>query len=120
MTESDLRTIFGANLKKFRTIRGFSQAKLAEILDISPNFISEMETGKRWLSSDTLVNLAEALNVETFEFLRPHQTPADELAAFIQTYTENATAAASKAVTRSLDALRKQYIDNIDGNRQRS
>jgi len=55
MTESDLRAIFGENLKKYRTFKGLSQAKLAEILDISPNFISEIETGKRWVSSDTLV-----------------------------------------------------------------
>jgi len=110
MTESELRTILGTNLKKYRTIKGFSQAQLAEILDISPNFISEIETGKRWLSSDTLVNLAVALNVEVYEFLRPQQIAADDLAAFIQAYTEKASATASDAVTRSLEALSKHYI----------
>jgi len=110
MTESDLRTILGTNLKKYRSIKGFSQAKLAEILDISPNFISEIETGKRWLSSDTLVNLAEALNIEVHEFFQPQQTHSDDLAAVIQTYTEKAAAVVSEAVTLSLDTLRKQYI----------
>jgi transcriptional regulator with XRE-family HTH domain len=110
MTESDLRTILGENLKKFRTLKGFSQAKLAEILDISPNFISDIETGKRWLSSDTLVNLAEALNIDVYEFLRPQQTPADDISAFIQTYTEKAAKTASEAVLLSLDNLRGQYI----------
>jgi transcriptional regulator with XRE-family HTH domain len=110
MTESDLRTILGANLKKYRTLKGFSQAQLAEMLDISPNFISDIETGKRWLSSDTLVNLAEALNVEVHELVRPQQTPTDDISAFIQTYTEKAVASASDAVVRSLDSLRKQYI----------
>jgi transcriptional regulator with XRE-family HTH domain len=110
MTESDLRIILGTNVKKFRTIKGFSQAKLGEILDISPNFISDIETGKRWLSSDTLVNLAEALNVDAFEFLRPQQTPADDVTAFIQTYTEKAAKVTSEAVINSLDTLRKQYL----------
>ena len=110
MTESDLRALFGANLKKRRTFKGLSQAKLAEILDISPNFISDIESGKRWVSSDTLVNFAEVLGVEVYEFLKPPKAPEDELSVFIQTYTEKAGAAASEAVARSLDALRKQYI----------
>jgi transcriptional regulator with XRE-family HTH domain len=110
MTESDLRAILGVNLKQYRIIKGFSQAKLAEILDISPNFISDIETGKRWLSSDTLVNLAEALNVEVYEFLKPRHPTSDDNAVFIQTYTEKAAKAASEAVVRSLDSLRKQYI----------
>jgi transcriptional regulator with XRE-family HTH domain len=111
MTESDLRAIFGENLKKHRTIKGFSQAKLAEILDISPNFISEIETGKRWVSSDTLVNFAEVLGVEVYEFLKPPKAPEDELSAFIQSYTEKAAASASEAVINSLKTLRKQYIN---------
>jgi len=110
MTESDLRAILGRNVKKYRTFKGFSQATLAEILDISPNFISDIENGKRWLSSDTLVNLAEALGIEVYEFLLPQQTQTDDITAFIQTYTEKAAAVASEAVVHSLDALRRQYI----------
>jgi transcriptional regulator with XRE-family HTH domain len=110
MTESDLRAIFGENLKKYRTCKGLSQAKLAEMLDISPNFVSDIEGGKRWVSSDTLVKLATVLNIEVYEFLKPPEVPADELSAFIQSYTGKAAAAASEAVVRSLNALRKQYI----------
>ena len=111
MTESDLRAIFCKNLKKCRTFKGLSQAKLAEILDISPNFISDIESGKRWVSSDTLVNLAEVLGVEVYEFLRPQHDPEDELTEFIKSYTEKAVSSASEAVIRSLDELRKQYIN---------
>jgi transcriptional regulator with XRE-family HTH domain len=111
MTESDLRAIFGENLKKYRTFKGLSQAKLAEILDISPNFISEIETGKRWVSSDTLVNFAEVLGVDVYEFLKPPQTPEGELSRFIKSYTQKAAAAASEAVVHSLAELRKQYIN---------
>ena len=109
MTESDLRAILGENLKKYRTFKGFSQAKLAEILDISPNFISDIETGKRWLSSDTLVNLAEALNVEVHEFLRPQKDLESDISDFIQSYTKKAAKAASDAVICSLTSLHKQY-----------
>jgi transcriptional regulator with XRE-family HTH domain len=111
MTESDLRAVFGENLKKYRTLKGLSQAKLAEILDISPNFISEIETGKRWVSSDTLVNFAAVLGIEVYELLKPPQAFTDEITAFIQSYTGKAAAAASDAVVRSLADLRRQYIN---------
>jgi len=111
MTESDLRAIFGKNLKKQRIFKGISQAKLAEILDISPNFISDLESGKRWVSSDTLVNLAEALNIEVYELLKPTQIPENEVSEFINSYTGKAAAAVSEAVARSLEEIRKLYIN---------
>jgi transcriptional regulator with XRE-family HTH domain len=111
MTESDLRSILGENVKRHRNFKGFSQAKLAELLDISPNFISDIETGKRWLSSDTLVNLADALAVEVHVLLRPRETPADEFSAFVREYTGKAVSSASAAITRCLDELRRQYLE---------
>jgi transcriptional regulator with XRE-family HTH domain len=111
MNKKDLNVILGENLKKYRTFKGLSQVSLAGILEISPNFISDIEAGKRWVSSETMGNLAAALGVEAYEFLKPPQPKGDELSAFIKSYTEKATAAASEAVVRSLDALRKQYVD---------
>jgi len=111
-TESDkkLREILGNNIRKYRKIKGFSQGDLAEILDISPNFISDMETGKRWLSSDTLVNLAESLGVEAHELLKPEEIPTEETALFIQNYTQKASVAVANAVNKSLNELQKQFI----------
>jgi transcriptional regulator with XRE-family HTH domain len=111
MTERDLRAILGENIKRYRTLKGLSQAKLSEILEISPNFISDIETGKRWLSSDTLVKLAGALGFEVYEFLKSPETSTEEMSAFIQNYTEKAEKTASEAVARSLSDLRKLYVD---------
>jgi transcriptional regulator with XRE-family HTH domain len=110
MTESDLRTILGANIKKYRCFRGFSQAKLAELIDLSPNFISELETGKRWISSDTLVNLADALGRGVYDFFKPEETFSDEITAFISKYTMEAAALVTGTVAQSLEGLRRQYI----------
>ncbi|GHV06836.1 hypothetical protein FACS189485_16040 [Spirochaetia bacterium] len=110
MTESDLRVTLGANLKRYRGFRGLSQAKLAEMVDISPNFISDIETGKRWLSSDTLVNLADALKIEVFEFLRPAEAVSGDAAALLTKYSEEASATLTQVVSQSLENLRKQYV----------
>jgi transcriptional regulator with XRE-family HTH domain len=110
MTESDSRVTLGANLKRYRCFRGLSQAKLAEMVDISPNFISDIETGKRWLSSDTLVNLAEALKIEVFEFLKPAEAITGDAAALLTKYTEEASNALGELVAQPLENLRKQYL----------
>jgi transcriptional regulator with XRE-family HTH domain len=67
MEEKELRAVFGENIKKFRNRRGWNQLFLAEKLDISANFLSEIETGKGWVSPLTLVKLANALEIEVSE-----------------------------------------------------
>lgn len=111
MTESDLRSTLGKNLRRYRIIKGYSQAKLAEIIDISPNFISDIETGKRWLSSDTLVNFAEILGIEPYELIKSNEVPADENMEFIFNYTKKASIMVSNAVIKSLDELSKQFLE---------
>ena len=110
MTESELRNTLGSNLKHFRCLRGFSQAKLAELIDLSPNFISGLETGKRWISSDTLVNLADALEITVGDLFKPQETFSDDAIAFISKYTAEVSSLVTKSVAQSLESLRKQYI----------
>jgi transcriptional regulator with XRE-family HTH domain len=95
-------------LKRYRCLQGLSQAKLAEIVDMSPNFISDIKTGKRWLSSDTLVNLADALNIEAYEFLKP--AVSDEATQLIAKYSDAALSVVTKSVPQSLEMLRDQYV----------
>jgi transcriptional regulator with XRE-family HTH domain len=110
MTESDLRVILGANLKRYRCFRGLSQAKLAEMVDISSNFISDIETGKRWLSSETLVKLAEALHIEVFEFLKPTEALTGDTVALLTDYTKEASSTLTRAVAQSLESLLNRYL----------
>ena len=71
MQEQELRAVLADNIKKYRTKRGGSQLILSEKLNISANFLSEIETGKGWVSPLTLVKLASALDVEVFELFVP-------------------------------------------------
>ena len=71
MEENELRAVLAANIKKFRNRRGWNQLLLAEKLDISSNFLSEIENGKSWISPLTLVKLANALDIEVFELFMP-------------------------------------------------
>lgn len=49
----------GHRIRTFRLQNNLTQAQLAEVLDVSTNFISEVETGKKNISIDTLCLLCE-------------------------------------------------------------
>ncbi|MCM1286757.1 MAG: helix-turn-helix domain-containing protein [Clostridium sp.] len=54
---------FGKNIKRRRSSLGIPQYELAERLDISPNHLSSLETGKTKPSFDLLCRLCIELNV---------------------------------------------------------
>jgi transcriptional regulator with XRE-family HTH domain len=51
------RLDIGQRIRQFRIHRDLSQAVLAEDIDISINFLSEIENGKKGFSSETLYKL---------------------------------------------------------------
>ena len=71
MKEQELRGILSSNIKRCRLRDNLSQTALAEKLEISTNFLSDIERCKAWVSPDTLVKLAAALNIEPYELLKP-------------------------------------------------
>jgi len=82
MTELELRAILGANLKKYRKYRKFSQEELAEKLDMSIPFLSDVENSRKWISPATLVKMANVLGIEPCELFKSEQplSPAVTLA----------------------------------------
>lgn len=54
---------FGKNIRTRRKALGMTQAKLAELLDVSPNHISSIETGKSEASIKIIILLCDILKV---------------------------------------------------------
>ena len=71
MEEHEIRAVLAENIKTYRGKRGWSQLHLSEQLDISANFLSEIENGKGWVSPLTLAKLTTALQIEVFELFMP-------------------------------------------------
>ena len=69
MTNNDLK-VFGAKIKGFRKKRGYTQEQLAEILSCSNTFICYIEKGKKCVSLDMFIDIANALNVSADELLQ--------------------------------------------------
>ncbi len=62
-TTADVEALARARLRSLRTTLGYSLGELAERTHLSASTISRVETGKRTLSVDVLVPLANALQV---------------------------------------------------------
>jgi len=63
-----IRTLFSKNLKRLRAIANLSQVNLAVEADLTHNFINDIESGKKWVSAETIEKLAIALKAEPYQF----------------------------------------------------
>ena len=88
-----------ANIRALRKKRGLSQEKLADKADLSRQMMNDIEGRRRWLTKGTLVKLANALEVDVYEF-------------FVPSEAENATAKeAYDAITRKLVRQVREAVD---------
>lgn len=63
------RKIIANNIVYFRVKNGWSQEYFAEQLGTSSGYVSEMENGKRNISSDYIDHLANIFKIEPHELL---------------------------------------------------
>lgn len=71
-TDATIRRRLGCNIAIHRQRRGWTQAHLAEVAQISPSFLMYIEQGTRGASLETVEVLAEALEVDVSElFILP-------------------------------------------------
>ena len=59
----------GKQIKKRRTEKGISQVTLGEIVRVNSEHISRIETGKKYVSLELLVEIANALDVSADDLL---------------------------------------------------
>jgi len=106
MTDKELRGILSRNIKRYRQSRNLSQADLAEELDISVNFLCNIENGNRWVSPQTLVKFATALNIEPYELFKPAEALPPEMPLILNKCLDEAVV----AVTKTLNQIRGYYL----------
>jgi len=67
-----LRKSLSINIKKYRSIIGFSQEKLAESIGLSAQTINDIEGCRKWVSDKTVIKIARALNIEVYQLFLPN------------------------------------------------
>ncbi len=53
----------GKNIRKYRTAKKMPREKLAEIVDVSLNYLGQIERSEKLPSFETFINIANALEV---------------------------------------------------------
>jgi transcriptional regulator with XRE-family HTH domain len=79
LSPAQAATRVGAALQSVRAARGITQSELARAAGISPSAISQAERGRRGLSVETLLTLAERLGMTLDELLAGSHTPGYRL-----------------------------------------
>jgi len=110
MTKQDLRVFLSQNIKKYRSYRKLSQADFAELIDISIPFLSDIENGKKWVSPVTLAKMADALNIEAYELLKPETVIPDNAVNILEKYTSDIYQTFGEALTN----IQKKYIKQLN------
>jgi len=104
MTERELLKVFSSNIKLYRTRYKWSQADLAEKVNISINFLSDIETGKKWASPVTMVKLANVFNVKAYELLKPLDLLPENYTNIIEKFAED--------IHHAIENIRTLYLEN--------
>jgi transcriptional regulator with XRE-family HTH domain len=110
MTESQLRNIVRANIRRYRDYRKWTQAEFAEKLGISINFLSDIENGKRWISPASMVKFASVLNIEPYELFKPVEALPPDVPLILNKCLDEAVT----AVTQTLNQIRGYYLTQTE------
>jgi transcriptional regulator with XRE-family HTH domain len=116
--EEDCRSILSRNIKRYRDRLGLSQLHLALELGISTTFLSDIETGKKWVSAHTLSQVAKTLKIEVYELFKPEQSIHDDVSAAVAKYLDDVDETIVKsieeavrpAVKKKKKKMRRYYV----------
>ncbi len=59
----DIKVIFGQRVRHYRKNKGLSQEQLAELCDLHPTYIGQLERGEKNASLETIMRVCEGLSV---------------------------------------------------------
>ena len=99
----NIKKELGEKIKRIRKQRGLTQNQLAELIDISPRNLSNIELGLSFVKSETLDKIIESLNISTEElFANNHIKTKNELICEIDKFINKA-----KNDTKALEKIYK-------------
>jgi len=113
MNEVYLRDILSQNIKRFRQRKGWSQAKLAEKMEISTNYLSDIETKRGWVSPFSLSKLANALEVEVFELFKPKEVVSSDTLTVVNKCLDDFSMSIKTSFEKSLVVSMKKIRKNL-------
>ena len=95
MEEIEVRRIFAENLKKLRKLKGLSQLKLSNEMQMAFTFINDIENCKKWVSPETIARFATFFEVPVSSFFQSDDKKSNNKNLntdfFVKTITDEVT-----------------------------
>ena len=115
-------SLIGERIKFWRQQRSLTQEQLAEMVELTPGFISLIETGKKRVSLETLLSVCRALNVTTNDLLVGNQirqesdynTEFSELTVKLNDSERHLVFEITKAVCKTIYKNRKDKQNEVE------
>jgi len=103
-----LRTLLAQNIKKRRKFLGISQARLAERVATSTNYIAQIEQKNRFPTPEMLERIAAALEIDSPQLFSTENNYDETIKRFQESFLSDIGAAVSKAAYAKLTELKKR------------
>jgi transcriptional regulator with XRE-family HTH domain len=104
---TDIRDLLAQNIKKYRSVLGLSQAKLAEKVDTSTNYIGLLEIKRKFPSPEMMERLASALGIDTTELFHKELSSKEAIKTYRKAAIEDIQGAISQVIEEKLKDLDK-------------
>jgi transcriptional regulator with XRE-family HTH domain len=106
MDEKAVCMLLGQAVKRLRGWNKWTQEFLAEKLEISANFLSNIENGKAWVSPKTISRLALIFKVEPHELFMPEYDISPMARDMLFRYARET----EESINTVLDGLKNKYL----------
>lgn len=105
------RQLIAANIRKGRLRMGFTQYKLAESCNLSPSYLAELESGKKFPSLQTLLYISESLELQPYQlFLKEEEEKIFDKYSL----TVSLISKIKKTINKNLDEIKEAYLSHLD------
>ena len=109
---TNLRTLLAFNMKEKRRKLGLSQAKLAEMADLSTHYVAMIELGRKFPSPENMEQIASALEIDTPELFSMPPSVEEAVLQYRQEIMVALEETVGKAVNVAVKAAVAQLVDS--------
>jgi len=104
---TSLRALLAQNIKERRRILGFSQEKLAEIVNTSTHYIGQIELKNKFPSPEMLERIATALEIDSPQLFSMASFPKEVIKQFQKDILKEIDTAVNNAIISRMSDLEK-------------
>lgn len=73
-----IKKVLGNNIRNLRTAKGWTQGYLADVLELTPSFLTLVESGQRGMSLEVIEKIAEIFNIPVASLFIDHDNLPDK------------------------------------------